>query len=150
MEEAIEFANGNYDILKTIKRDWTRTERMIIKELFDLVERRKFGPAIQLRYDRKALMTPDGQLRITFDTRLMCRSNLLPLEADDQRFKDYIIHANKSIFEVKSIGPVPFWFREYGGEEGLVRRSFSKFCTAMKEVDPVLRSQIGKLKQPAA
>ncbi|MDA7870386.1 hypothetical protein N9A93_07135, partial [Akkermansiaceae bacterium] len=63
---------------------------------------------------------------------------------------DYIIHANKSIFEVKSIGPVPFWFREYGGEEGLVRRSFSKFCTAMKEVDPVLRSQIGKLKQPAA
>ena len=150
VEEAIEFANGNYDILKTIKRDWTRTERMIIKELFDLVERRKFGPAIQLRYDRKALMTPDGQLRITFDTRLMCRSNLLPLEADDQRFKDYIIHANKSIFEVKSIGPVPFWFREYGGEEGLVRRSFSKFCTAMKEVDPVLRSQIGKLKQPAA
>ena len=137
-------------ILKTIKRDWTRTERMIIKELFDLVERRKFGPAIQLRYDRKALMTPDGQLRITFDTRLMCRSNLLPLEADDQRFEDYIIPANKSIFEVKSIGPVPFWFREYGGEEGLVRRSFSKFCTAMKEVDPVLRSQIGNLKQPAA
>jgi len=51
---------------------------------------------------------------------------------------------------VKSIGPVPFWFREYGGEEELVRRSFSKFCKAMKEVDPVLRSQIGKLKQPAA
>jgi hypothetical protein len=123
---------------------------MIIKELFDLIERRKFEPAIQLRYDRKALMTPDGQLRITFDTRLMCRSNLLPLEADDQRFEEYIIPPDKSIFEVKSIGPVPFWFREYGGENNLVRRSFSKFCTAMKVVDPVLRSQIGHLKDPAA
>ena len=150
VEEAIEFANGNYDILRTIKREWTRTERMIIKELFDLIERRKYSPAIQLRYDRKALMTPDGQLRITIDNRLMCRSNILPLEADDQRFEDYIIPPDKSIFEVKSIGPVPFWFREYGGDEELVRRSFSKFCTAMKQVDPILRSQIGRTKNPAA
>ncbi len=142
VDEAIEFATGNYEILNSVKRDWSRTQRMIIKELFDLIERREFGPAIQLRYDRKALMTPDGQLRITFDTRLMCRSNLLPLEADDQRFESYIIPPNQSIFEVKSIGPVPYWFREYGAEKKLVRRSFSKFCTAMKVVDPVLRRQL--------
>ena len=123
---------------------------MIIKELFDLIERREFGPAIQLRYDRKALMTPDGQLRITFDTRLMCRSEILDLQADDHRFESYIIPPDKTIFEVKSIGPVPFWFREYGGEKALVRRSFSKFCTAMKVIDPVLKSQIGHLRNPAA
>ncbi|MGY8658964.1 MAG: polyphosphate polymerase domain-containing protein [Verrucomicrobiales bacterium] len=150
VEEAIEFANGNYEILKTVKLDCSRTQRMIIKELFDLIERRNFGPAIQLRYDRKALMTPDGQFRITFDTRLMCRSELLSLEADDQRFEHYIVPPDRSIFEVKSIGPVPFWFREYVGEKNLVRRSFSKFCTAMKVIDPVLKSQINRAKNPAA
>lgn len=150
VDEAIAFANGNYDVLKSVKRDWSRTQRMIIKELFDLIERRKFEPAIQLRYDRKALMTPDGQLRITFDTRLMCRSNLLPLEADDQRFETDIVSPEHSIFEVKSIGPVPYWFREYGAKKMLVRRSFSKFCTAMKVVDPVLRRQLGLNKRPAA
>ncbi len=142
VDEAIEFAKGNYEILKHSKRNWSRSQRMIIAELFDLIERRRFGPAIQLRYDRKALMTPDGQLRITFDTQLMCRSNLLALEPDDSRFEQYIIPADKSILEVKSIGPVPFWFREYGGEKGLVRRSFSKFCTAMTVCDPVLKEQL--------
>lgn len=150
VEEAIEFANGNYDILRTGKRDWSRGQRMIIAELFDLIERRKFGPAIQLRYDRRALMTPDGQLRITFDTRLMCRTELLSLEPNDQRFSDYIIPPDKSIFEVKSIGPVPFWFREYGGEKDLMRRSFSKFCTAMNVIDPILKEQLKNAPQNAA
>jgi len=142
VEEAIEFAKGNYDILKKTQRDWSRSQRMIIAELFDLIERRRFGPAIQLRYDRKALMTRDGQLRITFDTGLMCRSELLELEPDDHRFEEYIIPKDRSILEVKSIGPVPFWFREYGGEKGLIRQSFSKFCTAMSVCDPVLKSQL--------
>ena len=150
VEEAIEFAKGNFDVLKNVKRDWSRTQRMIIKELFDLIERREFGPAIQLRYDRKALMTPDGQLRITFDTRLMCRTELLTLEADDQRFEHYIISPDQSIFEVKSIGPVPYWFREYGAYRKLMRRSFSKFCTAMKVIDPVLKAQLANKKESAA
>ena len=143
VEHAVEFAKGNYEILNNVDREYTRGERMIVRELFDLVERREFSPALQLRYDRKALMTADGQFRITFDTRLMCRSKLLSLESDDQRFEEYIIPKDQSIFEVKSIGPVPFWFREYAGYKGLVRRSFSKFCKAMKVTDPVLREQLG-------
>ena len=115
---------------------------MIIAEIYDLIERRLFEPAIQLRYDRKALMTTDGQLRITFDTDLKCRSEILKLQPDDQRFKDYIIPPHQSILEVKSIGPVPFWFREYAGDIKLMRRSFSKFCRAMEVIDPVLRRQI--------
>lgn len=143
VEEAIEFAKGNYDILRNTKRDWSRAQRMIINELFDLIERRHYQPAIQLRYDREALMTEDGQLRITFDTQLRCRSELLELQPDDQRFEQFIIPADQVILEIKSIGPVPFWFREYSGSKHLVRRSFSKFCTAMKVCDPVLRGQLG-------
>lgn len=144
VEEAQAFAAANYEILRNSDRNWSRSQRMIIAELFDLVERHNFEPAIQLRYDRKALMTPDGQLRITFDTRLMCRSELLDLQPDDQRFDQYIIPPDRSILEVKSIGAVPFWFREYAGDCRLVRRSFSKFCTALRVCDPVLKKQLGE------
>lgn len=143
VEEAISFAGGHYDLLYDDQREWTRTERMIVDELRDLIERRNYAPAIQLRYDRKALMTPDGQLRITFDTGLMCRSNLLTLEPNDSRFEEFIIPKDVSVLEVKSIGPVPYWFRTFGAECKLVRTSFSKFCTAMKVIDPVLRAQLG-------
>lgn len=142
VDEAIAYADGDYDILKRSHRDWSRIERMIISELDDLIIRRHFEPAIQLRYDRKALMTPDGMLRLTFDTRLMCRTNLLTLEPDDQRFVDYIVPPDCSIFEVKSIGPVPFWFREYAGQIKLLRQSFSKFSAALKAIDPVLKKQL--------
>jgi|TARA_B110000305_G_scaffold129603_1_gene144967 hypothetical protein len=142
VEEAIAFAKGDHEILRRIERKWSRSQRMIIAEIYDLIERRLFEPAIQLRYDRKALMTTDGQLRITFDTDLKCRSEILKLQPDDQRFKDYIIPPHQSILEVKSIGPVPFWFREYAGDIKLMRRSFSKFCRAMEVIDPVLRRQI--------
>lgn len=150
VEEAVEFAKGNYEVLRKGGRNWSRTQRMIIAELLDLITRREFEPAIQLRYDRNALMTPDGQLRITFDTGLFCRSELLELQPDDQRFTQHIIPPDQTILEIKSIGPVPFWFREYCGEKKLVRRSFSKFCTAMKVCDPVLRGQMGLDKRGAA
>jgi len=150
VEEAIEFAKGNYEVLRNPNRNWSRAQCMIIAELFDMIERRQFAPAIQLRYDRNALMTPDGQLRITFDTSLRCRSELLELEPDDQRFTQHIIPADQSILEIKSIGPVPFWFREYWGAKKLVRRSFSKFCTAMVVCDPVLRAQLGLDKKQEA
>lgn len=150
VDEAVEFAKGNYEVLRKSGRNWSRTQRMIIAELFDLITRREFEPAIQLRYDRNALMTPDGQLRITFDTSLRCRSELLELQPDDQRFTQYIIPPDQSILEIKSIGPVPFWFREYMGAKMLVRQSFSKFCTAMKVCDPVLRRQMGLDKKGAA
>jgi hypothetical protein len=80
----------------------------------------------------------------------MCRTELLSLEPNDQRFSDYIIPPDKSILEVKSIGPVPFWFREYGGDKDLMRRSFSKFCTAMKVIDPILKEQLKNAPQNAA
>ena len=149
VNEAVRFAAGDYEVLNESHRDWSRSQRMIITELFDLVERHDFAPAIQLRYDRKALMTPDGQLRITFDTQLKCRSELLELQPDDQRFSQYIIPSDMSILEVKSIGAVPFWFREYAGERGLVRQSFSKFCTALRVCDPVLKKQLGDSKLAA-
>lgn len=143
VEEAIAFADGDHNLLYDQSRQWSRTDRMVVHELQDLLERRKYAPAIQLRYDRKALMTPDGQLRITFDTRLMCRANLLTLKPDDNRFEEFIVPPDLSILEVKSIGPVPYWFRSFGAECKLIRRGFSKFCTAMKQVDPVLRGQLG-------
>ncbi|MGD1978585.1 MAG: polyphosphate polymerase domain-containing protein [Akkermansiaceae bacterium] len=150
VEEAIKFADGDYSLLHGNLRKWKRSEEMIIKELIDLVEHRGYEPAIQLRYDRKALMSPDGQLRVTFDTNLRCRSELLSLQPDDSRFEHYIIPPDKVILEVKSVGPVPYWFRCFASECKLVRRGFSKFCTAMENIDPVLKEQRASKRQKVA
>ncbi|MGC6456921.1 MAG: polyphosphate polymerase domain-containing protein [Akkermansiaceae bacterium] len=150
VEDAIAFADGDYNLLHDTSREWRRSQKMMIKELIDLVEKRSYEPAIQLRYDRKALMSPDGQLRITFDTNLRCRSELLTLQADDSRFEHYIIPPDKVILEVKSVGPVPYWFRCFASECKLVRRGFSKFCTAMENIDPVLKAQIASKQQNVA
>ena len=69
-------------------------------------------------------------------------SEIRPLLPDDPGFRDYIIPSGQAIMEVKSIGPVPYWFRQRTGETGLMRRSFSKYCTSLEKYDPVLRAQI--------
>ena len=143
VELAQQFALGDNEVLRSIRDDVGRSGRMIIDEVLGMIETRGHVPAIQIRYDRNAFSTPDGKLRITFDRFLKCRSDvgrkLLP---DDPGFTDEIIPPELSIMEVKSVGPVPYWFRQRTGETGLLRRSFSKFCTALEKHDPALRSQL--------
>ncbi len=143
LEDAIKFSTGDYTILdQCLASSEQRSKRLIINELLDLVHNRSYRPAIQMRYDRKALMSPDGQLRITYDHALFCRSNLLPLLPDDQRFETPFVPKKEGILEVKSVGPVPYWFREYLAEKSLIPRSFSKFRTALRAADPIIRSQL--------
>jgi hypothetical protein len=96
---------------------------------------------MQIRYDRNAFSSPDGSLRVTFDNLLRCRSDFSRLLPDDPDFSSFIIPADQSIMEVKSIGPVPYWFRVRAGEPGLLRQSFSKYRTSLEKFDPVLLGQ---------
>jgi hypothetical protein len=50
-----------------------REGRMIIREVFDLIERCGHEPAMQIRYDHRAYTTPDFNFRITFDSDLVCK-----------------------------------------------------------------------------
>lgn len=137
------FVAGEQDVLREMLGSADRSGRMVIREVFDLLERCGHGPAIQIRYDRFAYTTPDLSFRITFDSDLVCRSGTHPLLPDDRGFSDEILERDKVMLEVKSIGPVPYWFREWVAGARLCRQSFSKYCTALERHDSVLREMRG-------
>ena len=139
VEVARRFVAGEHELLRDMLGDVGRGGRIVIREVFDLVERCGHVPAIQIRYDRRAYTTEDEAFRVTFDSRLVCRSGRHPLLPDDPTFEDEILDSSAVMMEVKSIGPVPYWFRKWSTQVGLNRRSFSKYCTALQKHDPVLR-----------
>ena len=144
VDVARRFAAGEQDALRDMLRTVGRSGRMIINEVFDMVERNGHGPAMQIRYDRSAFTTPDEMFRVTFDSDLLCRSGAHPLRPDDPDYTQQILDPDLVMLEVKSIGPVPYWFRVWIAEAGLTRESFSKYCTAVEKHDPVLRALRGK------
>lgn len=143
VELAKRFVAGEKEVLREMLPTAGRSARIIINEIFDLVERSGHEPAIQIRYDRCAYTTSDLNFRITFDSDLVCRSGVHELLPDDSRFSDEILERDKVMMEVKSIGSVPYWFREWAASTKLCRQSFSKYCTALERHDPTLRKMRG-------
>jgi hypothetical protein len=88
---------------------------------------------VQIRYHRFAYDSgPEGTIRITFDTEPRCRFRRVPLTPDDPDFELPLLEPGESIMEVKTIGPVPYWFRNLIGEFNLVPRGFSKYTAALE------------------
>ncbi len=139
------FVAGEQVVLRGMLDHTGRGGRMIVREVFDLVERCGHEPAIQIRYDRRAYTTPDFNFRITFDSGLVCRTGRHDLLPDDPNFSDEILDRDKVMMEVKTIGSVPYWFRDWVASAGLCRQSFSKYCTALERHDPALRAMIGDI-----
>jgi hypothetical protein len=111
----------------------SRFEERFIAELEDLVRVQGNRPIVQLRYHRYAYDSgPDGTIRITFDLGLRCRFQMKPMLPDCQDFDLPLLECGAAIMEVKTIGPVPCWFRNLVGEFRLVPRGFSKYGTALE------------------
>ncbi len=96
----------------------------------------QLSPRAQIRYHRHAYDSgPEGTLRVTFDHDIRCRvADLRPLSANDSDFETSLIPAGSSLMEVKTICPVPSWFRELCGVLSLIPRSFSKYSAALGEM----------------
>ncbi len=108
-------------------------------ELEDLVIVTGARPVVQVRYDRMAYDSgPTGHIRITFDTNLRCRFNLIPLVPDDRNFPLPVVDDDIAVIEVKTIGAVPTWLREATATFGLRARSMSKYCAAIERYDPAV------------
>ena len=104
----------------------------IVDEVNELVESHG-QPVVQIRYDRFAYDSgPEGTIRITFDDNVCCRFDGEALEVGDNDFKINLLEPGQSIMEVKTIGPVPYWFRQLVGELRLAPRSFSKYAAAIE------------------
>jgi hypothetical protein len=142
-DTARRFASGDHEPLRELVSEASRAGRIVIEEVFSLIDRYEHEPSMQIRYNRTAYTSSDGKFRVTFDTQLACRGRHHPLLPDDPDFERDILDAEGDVMEVKSIGAVPYWFRESIARAGLTRRSFSKYCTALKKFDPVLRNQLG-------
>lgn len=144
MDDALALATGKRDLMLHDGGELSRYERMVVNEIIDLVERREFKFLCTMRYDRQAFVggedAPD--LRITFDTGIACRFEEMDLRADDNRFEHYLLPDDQCIMEVKTNSFVPPWVRQLVGKHALVRRSFSKFCTAVEQLDPVVRESL--------
>lgn len=141
MEDALELAEGETAKMLKDGGELSRYERMVVREIVDLVKLREFGFLCTMRYDRQAFVGGDDapDLRVTFDTGIACRFEKKDLRADDARFEHYLLRADECVMEVKTNTVVPTWLRRLVGEKRLVRRSFSKFCTALERYDPEVR-----------
>lgn len=102
-------------------------------EINRMAEQYKLVPRVQMRYHRHAYDNgADGNLRITFDHEVRCRSSeMRELTADDGDFETAITSAGEMLMEVKTIGPVPFWFRKLCATLALTPTSFSKYTAAI-------------------
>jgi hypothetical protein len=113
-----------------------RTDERVISELEDLVVNQGNRPVVQIRYHRHAYDSgPDGTIRITFDLDPRCRFLLKPLEPDCPDFELPLLDPGMAVMEVKTIGPVPYWFRTLVGRHNLVPRSFSKYAAALEKYE---------------
>ncbi|WP_035602780.1 polyphosphate polymerase domain-containing protein [Haloferula sp. BvORR071] len=116
-------------------------------EINDLLNVRGGKPVVQIRYHRYAFDSgPSGTIRITFDIDPRCRFRLIPLTPDDPDFELPLLEPGSAVMEVKTIGPVPFWFRNLIGEYNLVPRGFSKYTAALEMYE--FQGKTGRLPRP--
>jgi hypothetical protein len=108
-------------------------DQRVMAEIDDLVNVHGSRPVVQISYHRFAFDSgPEGTIRITFDIDPRCRFRLVPLTPGDPDFELPLLEPGSEIMEVKTIGPVPYWFRNLIGEYNLVPRGFSKYAAALE------------------
>lgn len=134
-------AGGDLSALPDPDPEMKRGDRIVIGEVRDLTGRRGHRPVMGILYDRSAYVSDDDLLRVTFDSRIRCHPGSFAGSAADTCPLFDSTDEPPTVMEVKSLGPVPYWFRELAGDLSLTRTSFSKFCTAMEHHDPVVQEQ---------
>jgi len=129
----------------------TPTDERVMAEIQDLVQTGGSKPVVQIRYHRYAFDSgPEGTIRITFDIDPRCRFRLIPLTPDDPDFELPLLDPGSALMEVKTIGPVPYWFRNLIGEYKLVPRSFSKYTAALEMYEFKGQTRVPARPAPAA
>jgi hypothetical protein len=133
LEELGEFSDGT---LPTKPDPGKKRDPRVVAEIDELVNGGRNEPVVQIRYHRHAYDSGgEGTIRITFDSDLLCRFRLIPLVPDDPDFELPLLEPGASIMEVKTIGPVPYWFRRLVAKYNLVPQGFSKYAVALEKYE---------------
>ena len=130
LDEVAEFSSGK----TPIQSEYSEVaDQRVVQEIESIVKDGECRPVVQIRYHRYAYDSgTEGKIRITFDTELLCRFECVPLTPGDPNFELPLLETGASIMEVKTIGPVPYWFRKLLGQHQLVPRGYSKYATALE------------------
>ena len=125
---------------------FSEADARVIREVHDLVLRRRFRPILVMRYDRTAYaaVDPESDLRVTFDSRVRARFDHLTPEPDDRRF-DMAGEADgdaTAVMEVKVTGCIPYWLSRIIPAAGCHMQSHSKYSSALEQSDPILRAML--------
>lgn len=153
LDELVLLSDG---VIPTRRDTATPADDRILAEIADLVTEGGSRPVVQIRYHRFAYDSgPEGTIRITFDNDPRCRFRRVALTPDDPDFELPLLEPGSSIMEVKTIGPVPYWFRSIIGEYNLVPRGFSKYTAALelyefKTRPPITPSSSGPTSGPSS
>jgi hypothetical protein len=130
LDDLVHLSDG---VIPTRRDSATPADDRILAEIADLVTEGGSRPVVQIRYHRFAYDSgPEGTIRITFDNDPRCRFRRVALTPDDPDFELPLLEPGSSIMEVKTIGPVPYWFRDLIGEYQLIPRGFSKYTAALE------------------
>ena len=135
-----DLSRGDTQSYDALERPDCRAERMMIAEVRSLVQESGFSANMAIRYDRLAFQgcPESADLRITFDSDVQCRTRSKPLEAGCMDFDHSLLPAGTSLMEVKFMNGLPLWTVRLFTGLGLRPRSFSKYCTALEQHDPIV------------
>lgn len=103
----------------------TALEKQILNEIVYHIKTNEVKPAATLIYDRVALVSEDGSLRVTFD------KNINYLKDNN---KTLVLKNDLILMEIKPLRAVPLWLAEILSDLGLYANSFSKYGVAYEKI----------------
>ncbi len=91
----------------------------------------KLRPSVLLSYEREAYYdTGGGDLRITFDSNMLCRQ--VDMSLCSPIYGDPIFPKDSVLMELKCSGSLPLWMVRTLSREGIFKTSFSKYGNAYR------------------
>ncbi|MDO4572505.1 MAG: polyphosphate polymerase domain-containing protein [Clostridia bacterium] len=87
-------------------------------------------PTVFLSYEREAYHALDGDLRVTFDDRLLCRQEALSLESE--AWGTPLLEGDQVLMELKTCGGLPLWMTAALRQAQAFKTSFSKYGAAYR------------------
>lgn len=126
---------------RRISMELTRAERylsgggcvgmhsQILSEIDSFLDFYPVFARMMVAYDRAACTgVDDPELRVTFDTGIRYRTDLLGLSLGS--FGTPVLDGNEALMEIKCLGAEPLWLTRILSEEGIFPISFSKYGRA--------------------
>jgi len=134
LDELNDFASG------VIPERECENDSRVLKEIKDLIQDPDRLPVVRIRYHRYAYDSgPEGTIRITFDANTCCWFDCENGYGEETSDGYSIMKDADVIMEIKTIGSVPYWFRNLIAKHKILPRGFSKFSSALELYDKNLK-----------